>query len=39
MNHVTGFSKGKNSMIKLLNNVEIELARSKKLEFLALFGN
>ncbi len=39
MNHVTGFTKGKNSTIKLLNNVEIELARSKKSEFLELFSN
>lgn len=39
MNHVTGFTKGKNSTIKLLDNTDIELARSKKSEFLELFGN
>ncbi len=38
-NHVIGFTKGKNSSVKLLNNVEVELARSKKAEFLELFGN
>ncbi|PCJ25402.1 MAG: DNA-binding response regulator [Flavobacteriales bacterium] len=38
MNYVVGFTKGANSTIKLHNNIEIELARSKKSEFLELFG-
>ncbi|MCB0400780.1 MAG: response regulator transcription factor [Flavobacteriales bacterium] len=39
MNHVIGFTKGKNSSVKLLHDVEIELARSKKAEFLDRFGS